>query len=98
MCKQKAWEDEADKKMNTIMNSTTWHELLMQIVDIPIKRYPNNAYTDAEVREILTIMRKRMDSAQANPNADDPFETDSDDYRDMYDTFQHIADQRGIIV
>ena len=84
--------------MNGIMNSKSWHELLMQIVDIPIKHYPNDAYTDADVKEILTTMRKRMDSAQANPNADDPFETDSEDYRDMYDTFQHIADQRGITV
>ena len=84
--------------MGGMMNCRTWHDLLRQIVDIPIKRYPNDAYTDAEVKEILATMRERMDSAQANPNVDDPFETDSADYRDMYDTFQHIADQRGIII
>ena len=80
------------------MNCQTWHDLLQQIVDIPIKRYPNDAYSDDEVKEILTIMRKRMDEARVNPNSDDPFDTSSEDYKNMYDTFQHIADQRGIVI
>ena len=84
--------------MNEMMTGKSWPELLKQIVDIPIKRYPNDAYTDEDVRSIVTTMRKRLDEAKANPQRDDPFETDSDDYLSTYDIFQHMADQRGIVI
>ena len=84
--------------MNEMMSGKSWPELLRQIVDIPIKRYPNDAYTDKDVKSIVATMRKRMDEAQANPQLDDPFETDSKDYQNTYDIFQRMADQRGIVI
>lgn len=84
--------------MSGIENSETWHELLKQIIDIPIKRFPDEAYTDAEVKEILTTMRKRWDEASSNPKSVDLYQIDSRDYMDVLDIFQQMADRRGIVI
>jgi len=83
-------------------NSKPWSKrvakLVEQVRENPIKRFPNEEYSDEDLREILTTMRKRMDDAQANPKSEDTYGTDSGDYRDAYDILQRMADQRGIVI
>ena len=76
----------------------SWNDMVKRIIEFPVRRFCNEAYTDDEVKEIVATMRKRMDEAANNPAAEDPYETRSAVYHDMYDTFQKMADMRGLVI
>ena len=76
----------------------SWNDMVRRIIEFPITRFQDKAYSDEEVKEIVSTMRKRMDDAAKNPDGDDPYETRSADYQDMYDTFQKMADMRGLVI
>ena len=43
-------------------------------------------------------MRTRTDEANANPDAEDPYETRGKDYGEMQEIFEKMADYRGIVI
>ncbi len=56
----------------------------------PIKQYPDDKYLDKDVKELLSLMKKRM--------KEDPSLIKDPMWADEYDQLQRIADYRGINV
>ena len=56
----------------------------------PIKQYPDDKYSDKDVKELLSYMKKRMNEAPTLIK--DPM------WADEYDLLQRLADYRGINV
>ena len=75
-----------------------WSELWRLAVANPLTRFDSDVYTPEEIRGIILLMRRMMDEAERNPAAEARWGTRCSDFQDMYDTFQKMADMRGIVV
>ena len=71
---------------------------LSKIPDIPIRRYPDEMYTDKDLITILRKMRELMDYVAAHPGEEDPYEVSGAGFEEEYAILLALADYRGLVI
>lgn len=75
-----------------------WHKHKDKLKDYLIPGVQDADISDEEIKQLLSLMRKRIKWAENHPGESDPYEALGSVYQDHYATLQQLADMRGIVV
>lgn len=69
---------------------------IVKNANIPIKRYSDKDFSDDEIRELVKVIRNKLDEIAKDPQKEEFYETQGKDWQDQYDILMHLADMRAV--
>lgn len=69
---------------------------IVKSANIPIKRHLDKDFSDDDIRELVKVIRNKLDEIAKDPQKEEFYETQGKDWQDQYDILMHLADMRAV--